>query len=154
MTTAKKKVAVIITWYIPGSHADVLIPKLLEGWEHDGGPGPDLELASMYLDQFPKGDLARGISKKYGVPIFDTIEGAVTVGRDEIPVDGVINVGEHGDYPNNERGQKLYPRRRFFAEVANTFEKYHKVVPVFNDKHRSEERRVGKECRSRWSPDH
>ena len=135
MTTAKKKVAAIITWYIPGSHADVLIGKILEGWEHDGGPGPDLELASMYLDQFPERDLARGMSKKYGVPIFDTIEGAVTVGRDEIPVDGVINVGEHGNYPNNERGQKLYPRRRFFAEVADAFEKYHKVVPVFNDKH-------------------
>src|SRR5262249_59178763 len=25
---------------------------------------------------------------------------------------------------------------------------------LLNDPHRSEERRVGKECRSRWSPDH
>lgn len=28
------------------------------------------------------------------------------------------------------------------------------VAHYFNDKHRSEERRVGKECRSRWSPYH
>ena len=30
---------------------------------------------------------------------------------------------------------------------------YYVLKPVFEDK-RSEERRVGKECRSRWSPDH
>lgn len=131
----KKKVAAVITWYIHGSHADVLIGKILEGWKQDGGAGPDLELASMYLDQFPEGDMAREMSKKYNVPIFDTIERAVTVGSEGVPVDGVINVGEHGDYPQNERGQKLYPRKRFFAEVAAAFEKYHKVVPVFNDKH-------------------
>ena len=71
-----KSVAAIITWYIPGSHADVLIGKILEGWRQDRGPGPRLKLASMYIDQFPKGDLARQFSKKYGVPIFDTIEGA------------------------------------------------------------------------------
>src|SRR5438034_9823717 len=29
-----------------------------------------------------------------------------------------------------------------------------RVIGVINVQHRSEERRVGKECRSRWSPDH
>ena len=40
------------------------------------------------------------------------------------------------------------------AEVYNAVGK--KVVPGFIDvhTHRSEERRVGKECRSRWSPYH
>ncbi len=132
-----KRVAAIVTHYIHNSHADVILTKILEGWKHDGGPGPKLELVSMYLDQFPEGDMARPMSEKHGVPIFDTIAQAITRGTDDIAVDGVISIGEHGDYPHNEKGQHLYPRYRFFTEIADTFEKHGRVVPVFNDKHLS-----------------
>jgi hypothetical protein len=130
-----KQVTAVLTAYEHGLHADVLIGKILEGWKQDGGPGPALKLASMYLDQFTDRDMARSMSEKYGVPIFDTIEGALTVGGDHIPIDGVISIGEHGTYPSNTKGQVLHPRRRFFEAITDTFGKYNKVVPVFNDKH-------------------
>jgi hypothetical protein len=130
-----KSVAGIITVYRPGSHADVLLGKILEGWRHDGGAGPALKLASMYVDQFPSDDLARPLSRKHGVPIFDSIEQALTLGGERLAVDGVISIGEHGDYPWNDKEQHLYPRRRFFEEITKTFVKTDRILPVFNDKH-------------------
>ena len=40
------------------------------------------------------------------------------------------------------------------AYVATDDERIEKAVKAFGGKVRSEERRVGKECRSRWSPYH
>jgi len=60
---------------------------------------------------------------------------ALTLGGDSLEVDGVLSIGEHGTYPDNAKGQKLYPRRRFFEEIAKVFETSGKSVPVFNDKH-------------------
>ena len=91
-----KSVAAVFTAYQQGLHADVLIGKILEGWKQDGGPGPALKLASMYVDQFPAKDLARPMAAKHNVPIFDSIEEALTVGGDGIAVDGVISIGDHG----------------------------------------------------------
>lgn len=132
---SSKAVAAVVTIYTKNSHTDVLIGKILAGWEQSGGPGPNLRLASMYVDQFPDGDLARKMSEQHGFPIFNTIEQAITLGQDRVAVDGVISIGEHGDYPWNELGQHLYPRRRFFQEITDTLSKHQQVVPVFNDKH-------------------
>ncbi|HEY1859917.1 MAG TPA: hypothetical protein VGG61_06165, partial [Gemmataceae bacterium] len=117
------------------SHADVIVGKILEGYLHDGGAGPNLQLVAAYVDQFPEGDLSRDLAKKHKFTIHDSIEGALTQGGKQLAVDGVLCIGEHGKYPTNDKGQILYPRRRFFEGVADVFTKYKKSVPVFNDKH-------------------
>jgi hypothetical protein len=90
---------------------------------------------SLVVDQFPDKDMSRDLARKYKFTIFDTIEGALTLGGGRLAVDGVLLIGEHGKYPTNARGQVLYPRRRFFEGVAAAFAKYKKSVPVFTDKH-------------------
>ncbi len=131
----KKKVAAIVTEYRLHSHADVIVGKILEGFNHDGGAGPNLQLVSMYVDQHPKEDMSRDLAKKHGFKIFGKIEDALTLGGKELAVDGVLSIGEHGNYKSNEKGQILYPRRRFFEGITSTFVTCKKSVPVFNDKH-------------------
>ena len=134
----KLPVAGVTTVYHHNSHADVILGKILEGWEQDGGPGPDLELVSLYTDQIPENDLSVGLAQKHGFLRAKTIHEALTLGTDKLAVAGVLIVGEHGNYPTiPETQQIMFPRRRFFDEVAATFRKCGKIVPVFNDKHLS-----------------
>jgi hypothetical protein len=130
-----KKVAAIVTEYRKWSHGDVIVGKMLEGYNYDGGDKPALKVVSMYVDQFPEKDLSRDLSKKYSFKLCDTIADALLLGGKELAVEGVVIVGEHGKYPTNERGQLLYPRRRFFEETTDVFAQVKKSVPVFSDKH-------------------
>jgi hypothetical protein len=131
-----KRVAGIVTEYRRHTHADVLLGKILEGYLHDGRNFPRMRLVSLYVDQFPQGDLSRDLARRHHFTIYPTVEEAVTVGRRGVGVDGVLIVGEHGNYPTNARGQILYPRRRFFEAVTGTA-RHRRAVPVFNDKHLS-----------------
>jgi hypothetical protein len=132
---APKRVAAIVTEYRRWSHADVIVGKILEGYHHDGRSGPRMQLASMYVDQFPQGDWSRDLAAKHRFRLCKTIEEALTLGGKQLAVDGVLCIGEHGRYKSNERGQILYPRRRFFEGCVNVFTQSKRAVPVFNDKH-------------------
>ena len=132
----KLPVAAVVTQYWEYSHADVILGKILEGWQQLGGPGPDLEVVSVYVDQFPDNDLSRMLAKKHGFRIARTIDEAVTMGKKTVPVAGVLSIGEHGDYPfTPDTQQHMYPRRRFFDEIVAAMCRCNQFVPLFNDKH-------------------
>src|SRR5687768_3139189 len=109
-----KRVAALVTEYRRHSHADAIVSKLLQGYGQDGRELPSIRLASFYVDQFPEGDWSRGFAQRYNFPIYGRIEDALTLGSNDLAVDGVLVIGEHGRYDRNDRGQILYPRRRFF----------------------------------------
>ena len=55
----------------------------------------------------------------------------------KLAVEGVLLIGEHGNYPRNDKGQILYPRLEMMEQIAAAFRKAGRSVPVFNDKHLS-----------------
>ena len=134
--TQRKRVAAVVTEYRIRSHADNIVTRLLEGYAlHWQIVEPRVEVASLYTDQVPENDISRELAAKHGVPIYPTIREALTLGGESLALDGVVIVAEHGSYPDNEKGQKMYPRRRFFEETAAVFRESGRVVPVFSDKH-------------------
>lgn len=133
-----KRIAAIITEYRPGSHADVVIGKYLEGYKQNNqAPYPKSKIVSMFTEQVPKNDMSRERAKTFHVPIYRTVQEALTLGGEKLAVDGVILIGEHGDYPMNDKEQKLYPRFEMFLKITDVFRQSGRSVPVFNDKHLS-----------------
>jgi len=100
-------------------------------------PRPNLQLVSLYIDQIGEKDKGRKLAAEQGVRVCNTIEEALTLGGKDLAVDGVLLIGEHGEYPISETGQTRYPRRRFFEETVAVFRRSGRVVPVFTDKHLS-----------------
>lgn len=133
---SEKKVAAVVTSYTRYSHADNLVTRFMEGYSIVGKSyPPPCQVASLYIDQVGETDIGRPLAKQWKVPLVKTIADALTLGGDKLAVDGVLIIAEHGNYPVNEKGQKLYPRRKFFEEVVKVFRASKRVVPVFNDKH-------------------
>jgi hypothetical protein len=133
-----KKVAALVTTYHRYSHADNIVTRFMEGYSIVGKSyPPPCRVASLYIEQVTDRDIGRPLAKQWNIPLFKTIPEALTLGGDKLAVDGVLIVAEHGDYPDNARGQKLYPRRRFFEETVKVFRASNRAAPVFNDKHLS-----------------
>lgn len=130
------RIAIVTTVWRHNAHADVIGSRLLEGYTLDGkGEFPKLKLVSAYIDQEEGDNKGKKLCEQHGVKLFDTIAGALTLGGDKLAVDGVLLIAEHGNYPENEFGSFIFPKRRMFGEIAQVFEKNGKAVPVFCDKH-------------------
>ena len=139
---AVKKVAVVTTTYNYLSHAYHIAGRFLDGYmKSDGYHFPEFGIASAYVAQVKANDLSRDLAKEHGFRVSATIADALTLGTGKLAVDGVLLIAEHGDYPYNAKGQKLYPRHEFFQQIAAVFKKSGKSVPVFCDKHLSYDRK-------------
>ena len=137
MMQQRIRVAAICGIYHAWSHADAIVTKFLKGMSTDEGffP-PEVDVVSMYIDHLLENDIGVGLARECGVPIYPSIRRALYCGTGtELAVDGVLLIGEHGDYPWNERGRHMYPRRYFFEQIAGVFGECGRSVPVFNDKH-------------------
>jgi hypothetical protein len=134
----RKRLAIVTTEWRYHSHAWHMGERFLAGYPIEGHwHDPPLEVVSAYVDQFPENDLSRRRAKESGFTIYPTVAEALRCGTDRLAVDAVLVIGEHGDYPDNEFGQKKYPRYEFFQQVADVFRADDRVVPIFNDKHLS-----------------
>jgi hypothetical protein len=135
---ARPRVAIISTVSRPNSHADVIATRLIKGYEFQGARvEPRVEVVSLYLEQTPDNDMGVAIVDAHNIPRFPTVAEAITCGGRGVNVDGVVIIGEHGEYESNEFEQKLYPRRRLFDAAVGTMVGAGRTVPVFNDKHLS-----------------
>lgn len=138
MSGRKLKVAAVVTEFTYRSHAHVILENFVEPYLFNGKRAESgMEVAGLYIDQFPAGEMGREVARKYGIPIYPTIAGALTRGGNSLAVDAVLSIAEQGQYPLNAKAQREYPRKRFFDEIVAVFEASRRAVPVFNDKHLS-----------------
>ena len=133
------RIAAIVTEYRHNSHADVIVSRLLTTNTLDGkGDVFPLKLVSLYTDQKPENDISRRLAAKYQIPIKPSIAETLTLGTKTLAVDGVLLVAEHGSYPFSATGNHQYPKRRLWEETVKVFRESGRVVPVFIDKHLSD----------------
>jgi len=129
----RKKVAAIVTEYRYNAHADVILGRLLGDLDYE----PRIDIVSIYTDQVPANDMSREMAARRGIPICPTIRETIRAEHCPEPIDGVVIIGEHGNYPINERELMMYPRRRFLEETIAALDELGLAVPIFSDKHLS-----------------
>jgi hypothetical protein len=134
-----KKLAAVVTVYRKYSHAQHIVDRFLDGYGWNGSYHyPPFELAGLYVDQVGADDLSKERAHRHpSLTIYPTVQEAVTLGTGKLAVDGVILVGEHGDYPKTASGHVQYPRYQFFQQIVEVYRSSGRIAPLFNDKHLS-----------------
>jgi hypothetical protein len=135
----RPKIAALTTLYRLKSHGQGIIDRFLDGYGWDSRHyRPDVDIVSLYVDQKPAGDLTAERAVRHPeLKVYRTIAEALTRGGNQLAVDGVLLIGEHGNYGRNAKGQRLFPRYEFFKHVVDVFRRSGRSVPVFCDKHLS-----------------
>jgi hypothetical protein len=139
MSNSRPKIAAVCTTYFKYSHAQHIVDRFLDGYGWNGTHHyPPMDLVSLYVNQVGKTDFSRErLARHPSVRASEAIADALTLGTGKLAVDGVVLVGEHGNYPRNEKGQTKYPRYEFFQQIVEVFRSSGRSVPVFSDKHLS-----------------
>ncbi len=120
------------------SHAQHIGDRFLVGYPLGGRwHKRGVKVVSLYVDQKPDGDESAQRAEEFGFKVYPSIPEALRCGGDKLACDAVLIIAEHGEYPENEKGQKMYPRYDFFKQCVDVFEKDGRAVPVYNDKHLS-----------------
>ena len=119
----RPKLAGIVTEYRKFSHGQHICDRFLEGYGWEGRHHkPEMDLVSLYVDQCPEGDLSQDRAERFPhMTLYPTVADALLCGTDTLAVDGVVLVGEHGEYNRNEKGQRLYPRYELFRQIVAVF---------------------------------
>ncbi len=134
----RRPLAVVCTVYRPLSLAQHLAGRFLHGYRWgDRLHVPRQHIASLCVHQTPDNDLSREVGREFGVRVTRSVADALTLGTDRLAVDGVLLLGEHGNYPRNERGQILYPRYELLEEIVTAFRQTGRAVPVYCARHLS-----------------
>ncbi len=135
----RPRIAALATVYRFKSHAQGIVDRFLDGYGWEGRHYvPGVDVVAMYVDQKPQGDLSGEREARHpGLKVYKTIAEALTCGGKELAVDGVLLIGEHGQYPTSAKGQRLFPRYEFFQQVVDVFKRSGRSVPVFIDTHLS-----------------
>src|SRR6516164_5281050 len=119
----RPKIAAVVTVYRKYSHGQHIVDRFLEGYGWNGEwHHPAMDLAGLYVDQHPEGDLTSDRARRFpSMRVYPTIPEALTLGTSKLAVNGVVIVGEHGDYPKTPQGQVMYPRKAFFDQTVAVF---------------------------------
>lgn len=135
----RPRVAVIYTVLRFRSHAFNFLENCLRPLLFNGKlMQPAIEVVSVYADQrVEEGDMTDDVVRQYKLRLGKRIEDALTLGTKALAVDGVLLIGEHGEYPENDLGQTQYPRKQFFDQIVAVMRRSNRFVPIFNDKHLS-----------------
>ena len=114
-SSEKKQIAVIATVYTYLSHAQHFADRFMVGYPYEGEwRSPQVKVVSLYVEQKPEGNQSQDRAREFGFEVYPTIAEALRCGEDQLAVDGILIISEHGDYPRNELDQVLYPRYEFF----------------------------------------